>query len=634
MTPIININTKLNLSNHRLRIGVNVLLLLFTLITLPLKAQESPSDKADSAAAQATAKAGKFKSFFTDSIPQYTEEFGGFLKGIIDQQNKHDYLDQVPQKKIAEKRITKKPQKYTNWGNHFTKPYLSEVDWTGIELPAFNKNRLELKSDREIYAFHGFWDGNSYELYDFNAINRIGFVGYSLDPTTGSSPQIQAWHKTNLHKRAVQYKVDIDLVVTSTAIKNTHAILVNSNKWETYTDSILFHLQKENGAGIVIDFYGVDQIHSSLFVEFCKFIKFRMGEISPRYELGVVLPESDPENYYQSYQISDIVDRFIISTGDINNYEGILCSPGSPLLSKKSTALSVDNSLMQYLNRDVPASKIILAYQLSAKQYAMDNAKARTNQAEFFSYVPFAKYDEDYCIRFRTHQDDQSLAEYISFSGGDKWYITWGENLSSISIKADYVNTKDLKGVGFYDISGACSKNSKFWPLLYKKFLQYDTDVPMEIQEEYAQVPEIANIDSLLSVNQAIIMSAINLADNPFLPEKPDEIQLAKAMNYGVQYKEIIRIIGMFFTILLILGILAFTIAMFDERVRTMVFYESGYLILGPLLLIFLTIALRLMGVILNSGMEFILGALAGLGIHYLFKNYMQKRTKSHENTP
>ena len=90
----------------------------------------------------------------------------------------------------------------------------------------------------------------------------------------------------------------------------------------------------------------------------------------------------------------------------------------------------------------------------------------------------------------------------------------------------------------------------------------------------------------------------------------------------------------MFCTILLVLGILAFTIAMFDERVRTLIFYESGYIILVPLLLIFLTIALRLMGIIFNSGMEFILGALAGLGIHYLFKNYMQKRTKSHENTP
>jgi len=62
--------------------------------------------------------------------------------------------------------------------------------------------------------------------------------------------------------------------------------------------------------------------------------------------------------------------------------------------------------------------------------------------------------------------------------------------------------------------------------------------------------------------------------------------------------------------------------------------YDNVYLIVVPILMIFITITLRLLGIIFNSGLEFIVGGLFGLGIHYLFQNYVKRRARVHENTP
>lgn len=56
-------------------------------------------------------KAGKFKSFLKDSIPAYTDQFGNYLKKVIERQNRFDYLDEVPKNKTASKRNPRFPQR-------------------------------------------------------------------------------------------------------------------------------------------------------------------------------------------------------------------------------------------------------------------------------------------------------------------------------------------------------------------------------------------------------------------------------------------------------------------------------------------------------------------------------------------
>ena len=188
--------------------------------------------------------------------------------------------------------------------------------------------------------------------------------------------------------------------------------------------------------------------------------------------------------------------------------------------------------------------------------------------------------------------------------------------------------------MGFWRMAGAVSPTSKFWPLLYQKFSIPNSVTEPELLNDFVGLPFDANIDSILSVNQALIMTAINLTDNPFLPEKPDVNQLAKAQTYGFEYKNLLKTLGMFFTILTICALLGLAIAMFDEKIRMLFFYDNVYLFVIPAVMILITLTMRMFGFILNSGMEFIIGGLFGLAVHYFFQSYTKKKANIDEHTP
>lgn len=579
-------------------------------------------------------KTSKFKAFVRDSIPAYTDQFGNYLKEILERQNRLDYLDEVPKPVLQEKTTPIVPERINYLEEQYQKPALSEIEWTGVDLPPFSQPKSKKLFKREVYGFHSFWDGNKYELYDLNAITRIGYIGYLIDESNGNPKKLPNWRNTELHKRAVQYQIDIDLVAQLLDSTSTRNFLNNEKAWANFADNIIKEISEKNGSGIVIDFFGLQKPQSSDFLEFIRYMKYRLGEASPRFELTISLPPHDLENIYQSKEISRIADRLLLMAMDYQNYEGNICGPTSPLISNVPKALSIDQSYTDLVRNGVKPEKIVLVLGLDARQFVMDEAAGTTNDAKMFAHVPFATFEEDYCVRFRPHQEKESLQEYITFSGNDQWYINWGENLTSVSLKADYTNTKKIRGIGLYQLGGAVSKYAKLWPLLYKKFAFSKSVTKKDILKDYSVIPQDANIDSILSVNQALIMTAINLSENPFLPEKPETSQLAKVQTYSLEYKGLMRTFGMFFSILTICALLGLILAMFDEKVRIMMLYDNVYLIVAPILMIFITITLRLLGIIFNSGLEFIVGGLFGLGIHYLFQNYVKRRARVHENTP
>ncbi len=579
-------------------------------------------------------KASKFKTFLKDSIPAYTDQFGNYLKEVIERQNRFDYLDEVPKKKTPIIRSPLFPQRIENLQTAYRTPDMKESEWTGLELPPFNQQRRDKRFTREVYGFHTFTDGNNYERYDLNALTRIGYIGYLIDPGTGVAKRLPNWEKTNLHKRAVQYQIDIDLVAQLLDSQSTARFLKNEKAWAIFADSILHTVVKHNSAGIVIDFFGVQKKQQKLFVEFIRFMRYRLGEVSPRLQLSICLPPVDPDDAYSSQEMATIADRVLIMAMDYQNYDGFVCGPTSPLVSQSPKSPSIDVSYNTYIKRGVKANKIVLVLGMSGQQYVMKEAQATTQNAKFHSLIPFSTFEEDYCVRFRPHVEEHTVQKYISFSSNNQWFITWGENIQSVALKSDYANNKNLKGIGFWQLAGAVSPTSKLWPLIFQKFSIPNSVKDPEIIEDFAQLPADANIDSILSVNQALIMTAINLSDNPFLPEKPNVNQLAKAHAYGFEYKNLLKTLGMFFTILTICALLGLAIAMFDEKIRLLFFYDNVYLFIIPAVMILITLTLRMFGLILNSGMEFIIGGLFGLAVHYMFQSYTKKKANTHENTP
>jgi ABC-type multidrug transport system permease subunit len=333
----------------------------------------------------------------------------------------------------------------------------------------------------------------------------------------------------------------------------------------------------------------------------------------------------------------NLIDRFLIYAFDYNNFSGDNCGPTAPLVSSKADQNSIDKTFNSYVSLGIKPENIVIVLGLYGQQWAMLKADPYNQTSKYTKSVSFFDFEEDYSIRIKPVLDNTVLQNYVSFSDqAGNWFITWADNVMSLSLKCDYVNNKNIKGIGFWELGNSISgdqNTQKFWPLIYKKFALPEANVPREISEDYSEIPN-SNIDSILSVNQALIMSAVDLAENPFLPDRPDRSQLTKIKSFGYQYKEIIKAIGMFFTILTFCAVIALIIAMFDEKVRMLLFYDQAFLFLIPGIMLVITITLRLLGVIWNSEMEFIIGGLFGIACHYFLQTYMNKRSQIDDETP
>lgn len=626
--------------------GLIVSIFLFTILPYA-HGQEKISEKVaetKSAVAKGNsnidqAKSNKIKAFITDSIPTYTDEFGNYLKSFLEFQNKLDYLDGVNTIKTKRKSANK-AQRIIDLESKIAKPSMTDKEWTGTELTPYNESKRRKSMSKEIYGFHGFWEGNKFEKYDLNALTRIGYIGYDINSKTGGYTSIHNWRNTQLHKRAAQYDVDVDIVANLRGSKNIHDFLYQAGSdkvWNAFSDSIIELLNEQNADGVVIDFSQLAAADNPRFIEFLRVIRFKLNEASPRFELSLALPPIDYEKAYHLKENYSLIDRFLIYAFDYNNFAGENCSSSAPLISSNADQLSIDKTFNNYISLGIKPENMVIVAGLYGQQWAMTNANPYNQNSKYTKTISFFDFEEDYSVRIKPVLDNNVLQNYISFSDNNgNWFITWGENVISLSLKCDYINNKNVKGIGFWQLGNTVSgdlNTQKFWPLIYKKFVLPEATVPRDIAESFDEIPT-SNIDSILSVNQALIMSAVNLAENPFLPDKPDRSQLAKISSNNFQYKEIIRAIGMFFTILTFCALIALVIAMFDEKVRMLLFFDQAFLFLIPGIMLTITITMRLLGVIWNSEMEFILGGIVGIGCHFLIQNYFKKKSQLNDETP
>ncbi len=585
------------------------------------------------------AKAGKFKSFIKDSIPTYTDEFGNYLKSFLEYQNRLDYLDGVNAPKLKRK-PSNKAQRIVDLEAQIAKPQMSDKEWTGKELTPYNEAKRRKSMSKEIYGFHGFWEGNKFEKYDFNALTRIGYIGYDINPKSGGYTSIHNWRNTNLHKRAAQYDVDVDIVAGLRGSKNIHDFLFQAGSekvWNVFADSIIQLLNQQNADGIVVDFYQLLPADNARFIEFLRVIRYRLNEASARFELSLALPPVDYDKAYHLKEGYNLIDRFLIYAFDYNNFSGDNCGPTAPLVSAKADQNSIDKTFNNYISLGIKPDAIVIVLGMYGQQWGMLKADPYNQSSKFNKSISLFEFEEDYGVRIKPVLDNTVLQNYISFSDqSGNWFITWAENIMSLSLKCDYINNKGTKGIGFWQLGNTVSQDlntQKFWPLLYKKFALPEANIPQKISEEFGEIPS-SNIDSILSVNQALIMSAVDLAENPFLPDSPDRSQLSKIKSYGYQYKEIIKAIGMFFTILSVCAVIALVIALFDEKVRMLLFYDQAFLFLIPGIMLIITVTMRLLGIIWNSEMEFIIGGLVGIACHYFIQTYLNKRSQINDETP
>ena len=207
------------------------------------------------------------------------------------------------------------------------------------------------------------------------------------------------------------------------------------------------------------------QNFTALLAEF----RSQLDAIDPNLLLTVATPAS--EEYYQKIELDKIYPYLnwinIMAydfhgswepNGPTNHHANLYASSSDPSI----LPMSADSSVQGYLSAGVPADKLILGLPFYGKGWA-SVTNVNNGLYQDAGRIPrgtWEKGSEDYKVLknkgYPSFRDDETKAHWI-YNGNIFWTY---DNENSIRSKMEYINTQDLAGVMFWELSGDDAEGS------------------------------------------------------------------------------------------------------------------------------------------------------------------------------
>jgi Glycosyl hydrolases family 18 len=350
----------------------------------------------------------------------------------------------------------------------------------------------------EFYGYHPFWMGNGWETYNLNAINRILYFAYAVDPKTGESRNsMDTWSSTQLHIQAQKVATKVDLVVALYGEENLSRFFSNDAAQIRLMKNVIKML-KGRGNGVNLDFQGLTAKTKPMYLRFAKKFALELRAVDPNYYFTITLPPSDPDKIFDFSASKPFANRFLIMgyvpQGAYKNRTGAV----------SLTDTEVKSLVENYAQQGIPAAKMVLILPLFGKEWIADSPLLRTLATTPARILPLRYFQEMYGLISKYDADGQSA--YAIRSDSEKYLHAWWDTEQSFTRKVDDLRELKIKGLGV-------------WCLGYDKSLGADeTLIPLLPSEE---VVETKLVDKPLEKNNAdSIMKAELKAQyiNPGMP--------------------------------------------------------------------------------------------------------------------
>lgn len=96
------------------------------------------------------------------------------------------------------------------------------------------------------YMIFPYWQGDLYKDYFFDNINRIGYLGYMIDPYTGKAALTYSWTVNNVTETAKLFDTAVDLVVYCNGKNETDNFLTSEKSRAVCIQQVLKYANKRD----------------------------------------------------------------------------------------------------------------------------------------------------------------------------------------------------------------------------------------------------------------------------------------------------------------------------------------------------------------------------------------------------
>lgn len=330
------------------------------------------------------------------------------------------------------------------------------------------------KPKKEVLGFFPYWMVPKQSEVNLNMLTSVALFGLEVDGSGNIVTDISdsqasggwnMWKNPELDtfiKRAKGKGIKVYLTFKSFNSTNIDSLAKSDAAQKSFIANALYLVNSKNLDGINIDFEYIGIPSNEVRDGFTRFITNLNTELKrqiPKASLSVdtYLVSGSENGLFNISQLEPNVDAFVIMGYDMHTPLG---DPGP--VSAMGGGTNIIGYVQNYLEK-VDSSKLILAVPYYGYDWPTNPEAASVKTLPYAEIAEISKnttlsWDETSQTPFYTYKED-GVSRIVHF-----------DNVRSLGIKYDYINNKNLKGVGIWAL-GYDGQNQDLEKLLIDKFI-------------------------------------------------------------------------------------------------------------------------------------------------------------------
>ncbi|MBQ9345291.1 MAG: hypothetical protein IJT88_08790 [Kiritimatiellae bacterium] len=324
-----------------------------------------------------------------------------------------------------------------------------------------------------VYGWLPYWATSAQmDQFQWDKLTHVAYFSYEVNSANGGCSGKHSWGSSIVQK-AHNKGVKIHLTATLFGSSGNKALLQNETSCNTLVANLVSEVKSAGGDGICIDFESVGSWTGATKALTSFMTKLANAASAQGLEVSIALPSID---WYADFDVGSFEKLGImcIIMGYDYHYSGSsVPGPVAPLMpsSRWGTQLNDDYSTRYYLGKMTNAAHLYLAVPYYGRKWkAASTALGASSLGSSYSSSPVLSTCASSAASYGRKWDSDGSVPWFSYtdSAGAAWQCFY-DDVESLGLKYDYINSKGLGGVGIWALSHEPG-TAKFWNLLYEKF--------------------------------------------------------------------------------------------------------------------------------------------------------------------
>ena len=185
---------------------------------------------------------------------------------------------------------------------------LNQIDNNGPIKPKINNER---ETTREIFGYHPYWMGTSWENYDFDLISTLAYFSAEINPD-GTLSDIHGWPVASLINEAHAHGTDVVLCATLFNTIDLETLLNDPTNRQTLINNLIEQVQAGNADGVNIDFESFPASQKENMVTFITDLTSAFHTQIPGSQVTLAMPAVDWNDAWDYNSLASISDGLFI----------------------------------------------------------------------------------------------------------------------------------------------------------------------------------------------------------------------------------------------------------------------------------------------------------------------------------